>query len=122
LTSICVVLPVTSALMVPLPLSYNLFATDCAKEVISAAVPLEEDNGKHLGDNNSQYQTNIVLQLSDNETVKNATNALTKKHPDNSYIAKIDDNSNVLALLSLCFHASVPVLEVSFLPSGPMAT
>jgi hypothetical protein len=39
LTSICVVLPVTSALMVPLPLSYNLFATDCAKEVISAAVP-----------------------------------------------------------------------------------
>jgi hypothetical protein len=47
-------------------------------------------NGKHLADNNSQYQTNIVLQLSDNETVKNATNALTKKHPDNSYIAKID--------------------------------
>jgi hypothetical protein len=41
-------------------------------------------NGKHLGGNNSQYQTNIVLQLSDNETVKNATNALTKKHPDNS--------------------------------------
>jgi hypothetical protein len=39
-TSICVVLPVTSALMVPLPLSYNRFATDCAKEVISAAVPL----------------------------------------------------------------------------------
>jgi hypothetical protein len=36
LTSICVVLPVTSALMVPLPLSYNRFATDCAKEVISA--------------------------------------------------------------------------------------
>jgi hypothetical protein len=29
-------------LMVPLPLSYNRFATDCAKEVISAAVPLEE--------------------------------------------------------------------------------
>jgi hypothetical protein len=28
--------------MVPLPLSYNLFATNCAKEVISAAVPLEE--------------------------------------------------------------------------------
>jgi hypothetical protein len=96
--------------------------TDCAKEVISAAVPLEEGlsvsqptkamrpcsvcsilsfvcksviwvascsvvynsegtlvryNGKHLADNNSQYQTNIVLQLSDNETVKNATNALT---------------------------------------------
>jgi hypothetical protein len=39
--------------------------------------------------------TNIVLQLSDNETVKNATNALTKKHPDNSYIAKIDDNSKL---------------------------
>jgi hypothetical protein len=35
-----VVLPVTSALMVPLPLSYNLFATDCVKEVISAEVPL----------------------------------------------------------------------------------
>jgi hypothetical protein len=49
----------------------------------------------HLADNNSQYQTNIVLQLSDNETVKNATNALTKKHPDNSYIAKIDDNSKL---------------------------
>jgi hypothetical protein len=32
-------------------------------------------NGKHLADNNSQYQTNIVLQLSDNETIKNATNA-----------------------------------------------
>jgi hypothetical protein len=29
------------ALMVPLPLSYNRFATDCAKEVIAAAVPLE---------------------------------------------------------------------------------
>jgi hypothetical protein len=28
--------------MVPLPLSYNRFATDCAKEVISAAVSLEE--------------------------------------------------------------------------------
>jgi hypothetical protein len=41
LTSICVVLPVTSALMVPLPLSYNLFATNCAKEVISAAVKTE---------------------------------------------------------------------------------
>jgi hypothetical protein len=41
LTSICVVLPVTSALMVPFPLSYNLFATNCAKEVISAAVPLD---------------------------------------------------------------------------------
>jgi hypothetical protein len=27
--------------MAPLPLSYNRFATDCAKEVISAAVPLE---------------------------------------------------------------------------------
>jgi hypothetical protein len=39
LTSICVVLPVTSALMVPLPLSYNRFATDCAKEVIAAEVP-----------------------------------------------------------------------------------
>jgi myo-inositol-hexaphosphate 3-phosphohydrolase len=38
---------------------------------------------------------NIVLQLSDNETVKNATNALTKKHPDNSYIAKIDDNGKL---------------------------
>jgi hypothetical protein len=33
---------VTSALMVPFPLSYNLFATNCAKEVIAAAVPLEE--------------------------------------------------------------------------------
>jgi myo-inositol-hexaphosphate 3-phosphohydrolase len=33
--------------------------------------------------------------VSDNETVKNATNALTKKHPDNSYIAKIDDNSKL---------------------------
>jgi hypothetical protein len=40
--NVVVVLPVTSALMVPLPLSYNLFATNCAKEVISAAVPLEE--------------------------------------------------------------------------------
>jgi hypothetical protein len=48
-----------------------------------------------LGGNNSQYQTNIVLQLSDNETVENATNALTKKHPDNSYIAKIDDNGKL---------------------------
>jgi hypothetical protein len=38
LTSICVVLPVSSALMVPLPLSYNRFATDCAKEVISAGI------------------------------------------------------------------------------------
>jgi hypothetical protein len=47
---------------------------------------------RSVADNNSQYQTNIVLQLSDNETVKNATNALTKKHPDNSYIAKIDDS------------------------------
>jgi myo-inositol-hexaphosphate 3-phosphohydrolase len=28
-------------------------------------------------------------------TVKNATNALTKKHPDNSYIAKIDDNGKL---------------------------
>jgi hypothetical protein len=28
--------------MAPLPLSYNLCATNCAKEVISAAVPLEE--------------------------------------------------------------------------------
>jgi hypothetical protein len=26
---------------------------------------------------------------------KNATNALTKKHPDNSYIAKIDDNGKL---------------------------
>jgi hypothetical protein len=42
LTSICVVLPVTSALMVPLPPSYNLCATNCAKEVISVEVPLEE--------------------------------------------------------------------------------
>jgi hypothetical protein len=25
-------------------------------------------------------------------------------------------------LSAMCFHASVPVLEVSFLPSGPMAT
>jgi hypothetical protein len=36
---LCVVLPVTSALMVPLPLSYNLCATNCAKELTS---PLEE--------------------------------------------------------------------------------
>jgi hypothetical protein len=33
--------------------------------------------------------------LSDNETVRNATNALTRKHPGNSYIAKIDDNGNL---------------------------
>jgi hypothetical protein len=39
LTSICVVLPVTSALMAPLPPSYNLCATNCAKELTS---PLEE--------------------------------------------------------------------------------
>jgi hypothetical protein len=39
LTSICVVLPVTSALMTPLPPSYNLCATNCAKELTS---PLEE--------------------------------------------------------------------------------
>jgi hypothetical protein len=36
------VLPVTSALMVPFPLSYNRFATDCAKEVIAAEVLPEE--------------------------------------------------------------------------------
>jgi hypothetical protein len=47
LTSICVVLPVTSALMAPLPLSYNRFATDCAKEVISAAVDEEKKRKSH---------------------------------------------------------------------------
>jgi hypothetical protein len=52
-------------------------------------------NGTHLSNNNSQYQINIALQLSDNETVRNATNALTRKHPGNSYIAKIDDNGNL---------------------------
>jgi hypothetical protein len=54
LTSICVVLPVTSALMVPLPLSYNRFATDCVKEVISAAVPLVNLNV------NGKYRINVV--------------------------------------------------------------
>jgi hypothetical protein len=50
--------------MVPLPPSYNLFATNCAKEVISAAVPLEEglsvlanDLDRHLQVRNIKHQT-----------------------------------------------------------------
>jgi hypothetical protein len=65
LTSICVVLPVTSALMVPLPLSYNLFATNCAKEVISAAV-----DGNEVALNvNGKYRINVVGHGSSMETM-----------------------------------------------------
>jgi hypothetical protein len=69
--------------------SFNELTGEVESRVYNSEGTLVRYNGKHLADNNSQYQTNIVLQLSDNETVKNATN---------------------------------PVLEVSFLPSGPMAT
>ncbi|VVH65268.1 hypothetical protein BSPLISOX_2435, partial [uncultured Gammaproteobacteria bacterium] len=75
--------------------SFNELTGAVESRVYNSEGTLVRYNGKHLADNNSQYQTNIVLQLSDNETVKNATNALTKKHPDNSYIAKIDDNGKL---------------------------
>jgi hypothetical protein len=56
---------------------------------------LVRHNGKHLN-NDSQYQTNIIFQLENNDdTVKNATNALANKHPENSYIAKMDEAGNI---------------------------
>jgi hypothetical protein len=52
-------------------------------------------NGKHLNDD-SQYKTNIIFQLENkDDTVKNATDALANKHPKNSYIAKMDEESNI---------------------------
>ncbi|CAC9629850.1 hypothetical protein, partial [uncultured Gammaproteobacteria bacterium] len=75
--------------------SFNEFTGEVESRVYNSEGTLVRYNGKHLSSNNSQYQTNIVLQLSDNETVRNATNALTSKHPDNSYIAKMNDNGKL---------------------------
>jgi hypothetical protein len=47
------------------------FVNEVESRVYNSEGTLVRYNGKHLADNNSQYQTNIVLQLSDNETVKN---------------------------------------------------
>ncbi|MBA5249078.1 MAG: hypothetical protein FE834_06035, partial [Gammaproteobacteria bacterium] len=43
-------------------------------------------------ENLSRYKTNIILELPSDDTVKNAAQALANKHPENSYIAKIDAN------------------------------
>jgi hypothetical protein len=74
--------------------SFNKITGKVDSRVYDGEGTLVRYNGTHLSNNNSQYQINIALQLSDNETVRNATNALTRKHPGNSYIAKIDDNGN----------------------------
>ncbi|VVM19865.1 hypothetical protein BSPWISOXPB_8677 [uncultured Gammaproteobacteria bacterium] len=75
--------------------SFNELTGEVESRVYNSEGTLVRYNGTHLSNNNSQYQINIALQLSDNETVRNATNALTRKHPGNSYIAKIDDNGNL---------------------------
>ncbi|MBA5249079.1 MAG: hypothetical protein FE834_06040, partial [Gammaproteobacteria bacterium] len=43
----------------------------------------------------SRYKHNIVFQLSDDKIVKNAAQALANKHPENSYIAKMDADGNI---------------------------
>jgi hypothetical protein len=51
--------------------SFNELTGAVESRVYNSEGTLVRYNGKHLGGNNSQYQTNIVLQLSDNETVYN---------------------------------------------------
>jgi hypothetical protein len=48
--------------------SFNELTGAVESRVYNSEGTLVRYNGKHLADNNSQYQTNIVLQLSDNET------------------------------------------------------
>jgi hypothetical protein len=46
--------------------SFNELTGEVESRVYNSEGTLVRYNGKHLADNNSQYQTNIVLQLSDN--------------------------------------------------------
>ncbi|WP_202784281.1 C80 family cysteine peptidase, partial [Bathymodiolus thermophilus thioautotrophic gill symbiont] len=75
--------------------SFNEFTGEVESRVYNSEGTLVRYNGKHLN-NDSQYQTNIIFQLENNDdTVKNATNALANKHPENSYIAKMDEAGNI---------------------------
>jgi hypothetical protein len=48
--------------------------------------------------NTSRYQSNIIIQSSDNPIVIKAANALFNKHPNTSILVKFDQNGNLVTL------------------------
>ncbi|MBA5249988.1 MAG: hypothetical protein FE834_10775, partial [Gammaproteobacteria bacterium] len=70
-------------------------------EFDSLFTPSEQDKTPSSDTNTqkkSNYETNIIVQNSDNETVVEATIALFRKHPNNSIIVKFDQNGNLVTL------------------------
>ncbi|MBA5248085.1 MAG: hypothetical protein FE834_00920, partial [Gammaproteobacteria bacterium] len=71
--------------------SKTVYSIDDAGNVVAKFY----DSTGTLTENPFKYKTNIIFQLSKNETVKNAAQALANKHPENSYIAKIDADGTI---------------------------
>jgi hypothetical protein len=46
----------------------------------------------------SSYQSNIIIQSSDDPVVIKAANVLFNKHPDTSILVKFDQNGNLVTL------------------------
>jgi hypothetical protein len=46
----------------------------------------------------SKYQSNLIVQSSDNPIVIEAANALFNKHPDSSVLVKFDQDGNLVTL------------------------
>jgi hypothetical protein len=76
----------------------NTPPTDTNTPSTDSNTPSTDTNTPPTNPNTSRYQSNIIIQSSDNPIVIKAANAIFNKHPNTSILVKFDQNGNLITL------------------------